>query len=304
MVQWDRFAVTGVVRQGSFEVVQRMPELDSDDPKVLAEFISWGIQKYPAQRYSLIMWDHGGQWDGGFGGDESSEGQGMSVVDMRRSIQAGMAQSQLKKLEFLSFDTCPMGGLELLASFADLASVHIANPELDYGDGWDYTATLGYLKSNLGVPSTLFATRENEFWGKHHSQTEADQLYRAHTAYDSSKLGALLTASKGFSSAMAGAWAAESDKLANLRSRILEYNIDSDEPRAPKNYVDLGHLAALVGTTTGSAGLKTAASNLESAIKNSVIAKTSGKNNQSSSVLSIWMPADNSELPEDNVLGE
>ena len=304
VVQWDRFAVTGVVRQGSFEVVQRMPELDSDDPKVLAEFISWGIQKYPAQRYSLIMWDHGGQWDGGFGGDESSEGQGMSVVDMRRSIQAGMAQSQLKKLEFLSFDTCPMGGLELLASFADLASVHIANPELDYGDGWDYTATLGYLKSNLGVPSTLFATRENEFWGKHHSQTEADQLHRAHTAYDSSKLGALLTASKGFSSAMARAWAAESDRLADLRSRVLEYNTDPDEPRAPKNYVDLGHLAALVGKTTGNAGLKTAASNLESAIKNSVIAKTSGKNNQSSSVLSIWMPADNSELPEDNVLGE
>ena len=307
VVQWDRSAVTGVqrgrVRQGGFEVVQRMPELNSDDPKVLAEFISWGIQKYPAQRYGLILWDHGGQWDGGFGGDESSKGNGMSVVDMRRSIQAGMAQSQQKKLEFLSFDTCLMGGLELLASFADMASVYIANPELDYGDGWDYAAAFGYLRSNPSVPSTLFATRENEFWGKHHSQTEADQLYRAHTAYDSSKLSALLTASKRFSSAMAGAWDAESDKLANLRSRVLEYNIDPDEPRAPKNYVDLGHLAALVGKTTGNAALKTAASGLESAIKNAVIAKTLGKNNQSGSGLSIWMPADNSELPETNVLG-
>ena len=49
---------------------------------------------------------------------------------------------------------------------------------------------------------------------------------------------------------MAGAWSSESEKLANLRSRVLEYNIDPDEPRAPKNYVDLGHLAALVAKTT------------------------------------------------------
>ena len=307
VVQWDRAEVTGVqrgvVRQGGFEVVQRMPELNSDDPKVLAEFISWGIQKYPAQRYGLILWDHGGQWDGGFGGDESSKGQGLSVAELRRAIQAGMAQSQQKKLEFLSFDTCLMGGLELLGSFADLASVYIANPELDYGDGWDYTAAFGYLKNNPSVPATLFATRENEFWGKHHSQTEADLLYRAHTAFDSSKLGPLLSASKSFSSAMAGAWPAESEKLANLRSRVLEYNIDPDEPRAPKNYVDLGHLAALVGKTTANAALKTAASGLESAIKNAVIAKTLGKNNQSGSGLSVWMPADNSELPDDQVLG-
>ncbi len=306
VVQWDRSAVSGVQRgvvgQGKFNVVQKMPELNSDDPKVLAEFISWGVQKYPARRYGLIMWDHGGQWDGGFGGDETNKGDGLSVPDMRRAIQAGMAQSQQKKLEFLSFDTCLMGGLELLGSFADLASVYIANPELDFGDGWEYTNAFGYLKSNPSAPMNLFATKENEYWAKHHSVDEADILYRAHTAYDSSKFGALLSASNAFSIALKSAWTNETDKLATLRSKVLEYNIDTDEPRAPKNYVDYGHFAALVAKTTADANLKTAAVNLQTAIKNSVIAKTLGKSNQAASGLSVWMPADNSELPEASVL--
>jgi hypothetical protein len=306
VVQWDRSEVSGVqrgvVRQGKFETVQKMPELNSDDPKVLAEFISWGVQKYPARRYGLIMWDHGGQWDGGFGGDETNKSNGITVPDMRRAIQAGMAQSQQKKFEFMAFDTCLMGGLELLASFADLANVYIANPELDFGDGWEYTNAFGYLKNNPSVPMNLFAQKENEFWGKHHALDEADILYRAHSAYDSSKLGLLLNASKNFSGAMANVWESEGEKLASLRSKVTEYNIDTDEPRAPKNYVDLGHLAALVGKTTQDAALKTASSELQTAIKNAVIAKTLGKNNQAASGISIWMPADSSEFPEDAVI--
>jgi Clostripain family len=305
VVQWDRAEVSGVqrgvVRQGKFETVQKMPELNSDDPKVLAEFISWGIQKYPARRYGLIMWDHGGQWDGGFGGDETNEGGGMTVPDMRRAIQAGMAQSQQKKFEFMSFDTCLMGGIELLASFADLASLYIANPELDFGDGWEYTNAFGYLKNNPSVPMNLFAQKENEYWGKHHSVEEVDILYRAHSAYDSSKLGLLLNASKNFSSAMLNVWESEGEQLAALRSRVIEYNIDTDEPRAPKNYVDLGHLAALVAKTTQDAALKTASNELQAAIKSAVIAKTLGKNNQAASGISIWLPADSSELPDSAV---
>jgi hypothetical protein len=306
VVQWDRSEVSGVQRgvvgQGKFNVVQKLPELNSDDPKVLADFISWGIQKYPARRYGLVMWDHGGQWDGGFGGDETNKGSGLTVMDMRRSIQAGMALSQQKKFEFMTFDTCLMGGLELLASYADLANVYIANPELDFGDGWEYTNTFGYLKNNPSVPMNLFATKENEHWAKHHSVDEADILYRAHSAYDPSKLPALLTASKNFVAALDTAWENEADELATLRSKVLEYNIDTDEPRAPKNYVDYGHYAALVAKTTQDANLKTASANLQAAIKNAVIAKTLGKNNQAASGLSIWMPADSSELPDASVL--
>jgi Clostripain family len=78
--QWDRNETPSVVRGEvtkspadgvQSRTVQKLPGLNSDDPKVLADFVRWGIKTYPAQRYGLIMWDHGGQWQG-FGGDEQN----------------------------------------------------------------------------------------------------------------------------------------------------------------------------------------------------------------------------------------
>ena len=41
-----------------------------------------------------------------------------------------------------------MGGAEQLVDFHDLCDIYIANPEIDYGDGWDYASTMAYLRSN------------------------------------------------------------------------------------------------------------------------------------------------------------
>lgn len=38
------------------------PELNMGDPNVLRDFIAWGKRQYPAQRYILIIWDHGTGW--------------------------------------------------------------------------------------------------------------------------------------------------------------------------------------------------------------------------------------------------
>jgi hypothetical protein len=76
VVQADLKSVSGVARalmtKGGVTDTQDLPELNSDDPQNLANFIAYGIQKYPAQHYGLVLWDHGGQWFG-YGGDETSD---------------------------------------------------------------------------------------------------------------------------------------------------------------------------------------------------------------------------------------
>ena len=64
----------GVIENGERKVVQKLPEQNSDDPKVLTNFITWTYKTYPGQKRGLVLWDHGGQWDGGFGGDEHGPG--------------------------------------------------------------------------------------------------------------------------------------------------------------------------------------------------------------------------------------
>lgn len=51
------------VEKGNLSVLQEMPGLDCGDPKVLTDFIKWGIQQYPAQYYLVDVWNHGTGWE-------------------------------------------------------------------------------------------------------------------------------------------------------------------------------------------------------------------------------------------------
>ncbi len=51
------------VEKGRLTVLQEMPGVDCGAPKVLTDFIQWGIQQYPAQHYLIDVWNHGGGWE-------------------------------------------------------------------------------------------------------------------------------------------------------------------------------------------------------------------------------------------------
>jgi hypothetical protein len=51
------------IEKGKLKVLQEMPGVNCGDPKILTQFIDWGIQNYPAQHYLLDVWNHGGGWE-------------------------------------------------------------------------------------------------------------------------------------------------------------------------------------------------------------------------------------------------
>jgi hypothetical protein len=44
------------------ERVESLGETDSGDPKVLLEFLKWTADNFPADRYGLVLWNHGSGW--------------------------------------------------------------------------------------------------------------------------------------------------------------------------------------------------------------------------------------------------
>src|SRR2546430_1203262 len=44
------------------ENVEDLGDRDSGDPKTVYEFIKWGITTAPADRYAVVLWNHGGGW--------------------------------------------------------------------------------------------------------------------------------------------------------------------------------------------------------------------------------------------------
>ncbi len=62
------------------DVVESFEETNSGDPKILEDFILWTVERYPANHYLLILWNHGGGW-----WEEESEKSKVKSKRLRRS---------------------------------------------------------------------------------------------------------------------------------------------------------------------------------------------------------------------------
>lgn len=114
------------------------------DPNTLTEFINYGKKNYPANRYDLIMWDHGGGSISGYGYDQKYQSSGsMTLSKMDSALsKAGV------KFDFVGFDACLMATAETATMLKDHADYMIASEEVEPGIGWYYTDWLNkYVKN-------------------------------------------------------------------------------------------------------------------------------------------------------------
>ena len=120
------------------------------DPRTLSGFISYTANKFPADRYELILWDHGGGSVSGFGYDQKSGSKSaMSLAGIKQALENGGV-----KFDFVGFDACLMGTLENGLMLSNLADYLIASEETEPGTGWYYTDWLTKLSANTSTPTT------------------------------------------------------------------------------------------------------------------------------------------------------
>lgn len=120
------------------------------DPDTLSYFIRWCAKNYPANRNSLIFWDHGGGSVSGFGYDEKFASSGsMSLAEIDKALNDGGV-----KFDFVGFDACLMATTENALMLTKHADYMIASEETEPGIGWYYTNWLTALSKNTSM-STL-----------------------------------------------------------------------------------------------------------------------------------------------------
>ena len=278
--------------------IQRLPELDLDDPKNLSDFVRWGIQNYPAKRYGLVLWNHGGQWQGGFGADNQDrtrpEAAGMRTGPLVDAVKTALSATAVQRLDFTSFDTCLMGGAEILGDMFQLSDILIAGPEIDFGAGWDYTASLNYLKQNPSVSARDFAAAEVQHWKSHHFGVgyEADDMFGFHAAYDLRSYAKFQQSFFEFSKALTPYVQANKARFVGIRSSLTPYSVGSaNELATALTYADLGELAQKIAADgLANAALKTAANTLVSTINNIIIGIARGTKKQNAMGLSVYFP--------------
>lgn len=172
-----RFRVTKDMEPKTNNALQGFDtEANMGDGKTLRDFVKWAQATYPANRYMLIVWDHGAGWRffrelkintpevsiaeridnslliegrsiAGITQNRPVENPVKSVSHdftsgvslMNREIQDNLSQVLNRPLDVIGFDACLMGMIETGYAMRRIANTMVASEELEPGTGWLHT---------------------------------------------------------------------------------------------------------------------------------------------------------------------
>ena len=136
----------------------------TDDPvntgeaDVLADFINFSQQNYPADHYALMFWDHGGGPEYGVGEDENFEYDSITLEELKRAMSMTAFGKSLK-MDWVGFDACVMSSLEVADALDEYAGYMIASEEMmpTWGMGYSF---LEMLETGADAKSICIAAAE------------------------------------------------------------------------------------------------------------------------------------------------
>ena len=146
------------------QLMSDLGELNMGDPQTLTDFASWVAVNYPANKYLLVIWNHGGgfralssnltkdiAWDDTNGGDK------ITMPELESALSAISTQIG-KKIDIVGMDACFMGMTEVAYQIKDYIDVLIASEGSVPFNGWPYDAILEELADNPLVSSGQLST--------------------------------------------------------------------------------------------------------------------------------------------------
>lgn len=108
------------------------------DATTLADFLVWGMKKYPAKHTMVVLADHGGGFLGAFTSDASASGHGIMKPDQIASAFKIAETATGKKPEVVDMVACLMATSEVAYQMKDRAKYLLASEEIGTTASFDY----------------------------------------------------------------------------------------------------------------------------------------------------------------------
>ena len=257
-------------------------EIDTGDPTLLANFISYAKTNYPAQHYALVMWGHATGWRT-VGTDSSSGNDSLYVQELGGAING-------KGLDVVGFDTPTEGMLEVAWQIQTAARYMVASEGVAPVAGWDLQSLLSTFTGTGLAPLDFVTSAVSTF-----STARAASTGACISAVDLTMLTPVMNALNNYSNALSSS-ITTSQIQTNVRQLIFGgvesyYNTPGDKD------IDIVDMANVVKTTYGYAGIQADA--LVSAVQGAVVAEwhnTNGHPNSHGLALH-YIPVDSNGAP-------
>ena len=166
------------------DCIETFGDTNTGDPQVLYSFCQWAIANYPADRYALILWNHGSGWwedvksrTAGPAGktsrhhlfrhnlpqahrsicyDDTSGGDALDNRELR-VVLAGICALLGRKIDLLGMDACLMNMVEVAYQLRDSVNVIVGSEIEEPFDGWPYAEILTRLAARPRQDAATFA---------------------------------------------------------------------------------------------------------------------------------------------------
>jgi hypothetical protein len=272
LANWDS-AKRLVVRSGSLEEIADLGEIDTTDPAVLANFIDWGLTTYPADRTMLVLWDHGGGWEG-FGVDETTAGKPLLKLNtIRKGVSQGLADADKERFDIIGFDACLMANAETALVLAPYGEYLLASEELEPGHGWDYRAFAAARGDSTIDPVPLAKAVLAGFFAQ--AAAEGTDKDLTLSIIDLTLIGELKTAMNAMATALTGAVVTSSPRIGKSREDAARFG-KAPDPQQETHLIDFGDFARRLAVAEG-ASFASAKKQLDDALARVVVQTRNGR---------------------------
>lgn len=332
-----RFLVTqdNDLNRVTSQQIADLGEVNMASGETLVDFVTWAAQTYPADKYALILSDHGMGWPGGWSDPTSTEGGDRSIplssaigdqlylMELDEALTKILGQTSIGQFELIGMDACLMSHLEVYSALRPHARFAVASQETEPSLGWAYSSFLSELAANpsmdggtlgqLIVDSYIvddqrivddqaraeFLRPNSPFGGSYSAAQVTNQLARDITiaTIDMQALPGLIDSVNDFAYYLQNV---DQSAVAKARSYAQSFtNIFGKQ--VPPAYIDLGHFVQLAAQATRDNQVSELSQQVLAAISQAVIAEKHGSNKSGATGISIYFP--NSTLYSSPVTG-
>lgn len=146
------------------QVLSQEPETNMGSWNTLANFLTWGVQAYPAKKYMVVVWNHGNGWQGISYDDHPNAyiripelRQALEQANKTLAAQAGQLRLARGPIDVVNFDACLMSTLEVAYELRNNGKYLVGSQFLEPGAGEDYSSFLAPLVQKPGMTPREFS---------------------------------------------------------------------------------------------------------------------------------------------------
>jgi hypothetical protein len=264
--------------------------IDMGEAQTLSDFIAWGKANYPAQRYALVLWDHGNGWR------PKSRPTKTAKTNLRpafsyddetgNAIQIWQLPAALgdEPFDMVVWDCSLMQMAEVADELRPNTRYVVGSEESPPATGFPYDSVLRNFQNDPGADTLTLAKTwvddMNAVPGYVNDPIEESVIDTSALSAFSASGGPIDTFARALISGLPG----DSNATATIRTQGKSYLTTASPPRY---YYDLGDMAAFYQTLSTDASIQTSAQNLLKALPSVVVYEKHNANSSGSEGMSI-----------------